>query len=82
MKLFNRILTEGKERGLFDIANVEVITSIIHYCVKGIEVPYIRDKIAEDIPDETAWSYVTKIVFAALGRKPETGDDTINDIKI
>ena len=68
-RLFRQILTEGNAKKIFDVANVEIMADIIHYCIKGIEVPYIRDKIAEDIPDEYAWAYVEKIVYGALGRK-------------
>ena len=68
-RLFRQILTEGNSKKIFDVANVEIMADIIHYCIKGIEVPYIRDKIAEDIPDEYAWAYVEKIVYGALGRK-------------
>ena len=67
--LFRRILWEGKEKGLFDIDNVEITADILHYCIKGIEVPYIRGQIGEDLDDETGWRYVAKIVFRALGCK-------------
>lgn len=70
--LFRRVLYEGKELNLFDIDNVEITADILHYCIKGIEVPYIRGQIGEDLDDETGWRYVAKIVFGALGcRKKE-----------
>ena len=65
--LFRRILMEGKEQGLFDIDNVVIIADILHYCIKGIEVPYIRGQIGEELDDETGWRYVAKLVFGALG---------------
>lgn len=67
--LFRRILREGKEANLFDIDNVEITADILHYCIKGIEVPYIRGQIGEELDDETGWRYVSKIVFGALGCK-------------
>lgn len=67
--LFRRILREGKEQNLFDIDNVEITADILHYCIKGIEVPYIRGQIGEELDDETGWRYVSKIVFGALGCK-------------
>lgn len=69
ISLLRTVLEEGKRQGLFDIDNVEITADIIHYCIKGIEVPYIRDQIGEDLDDETGWRYVAKIVFGALGRK-------------
>lgn len=65
--LFRRILEEGKVQGYFDIDNVEITADILHYCIKGIEVPYIRGQIGEDLDDETGWRYVAKIVYGALG---------------
>lgn len=65
--LFRRILEEGKMQGYFDIDNVDITADILHYCIKGIEVPYIRGQISEDLDDETGWRYVAKIVYGALG---------------
>lgn len=65
--LFRRILMEGKEQGLFDIDNVVITADILHYCIKGIEVPYIRGQIGEELDGETGWRYVAKLVFGALG---------------
>lgn len=67
MVLFRKILYEGKESGVFDIDDVEITASILHFCIKGIEVPFIRGQIADDLDDETAWRYVAKIVYGALG---------------
>ena len=69
--LFRRVLHEGKEQNLFDIDNVEITADILHYCIKGIEVPYIRGQIGEELDDETSWRYVKKIVYGALGCKAE-----------
>lgn len=69
IKLFKQVLADGKDKGLFDIDNVDIIADIVHYCIKGIEVPYIRGQIAEELDDETGWAYVAKIVFGALGCK-------------
>lgn len=69
--LLRQILAEGKEKGLFDVENVNIVADIVHYCLKGIEAPYIRGQIGEELDDETGWAYVEKIVFGALGRKKE-----------
>lgn len=71
MQLFRQVLAEGKEKGIFDIDNVDIVTDILHYCIKGIETPYIRGQIGEELDDETGWGYVAKIVFGALGRKEQ-----------
>ena len=74
IKLFKQVLAEGKDKGIIDIDNVDIIADIVHYCIKGIEVPYIRGQIAEELDDEAGWAYVAKIVFGALGRK-DTGKE-------
>ena len=67
--LFKQILVEGKEAGLFEVDNVDILADILHYCIKGIEVPYVRGKIGEELDDREGWEYVAKIVFGALGHK-------------
>lgn len=75
--LFRRVLHEGKEQNLFDIDNVEITADILHYCIKGIEVPYIRGKIGEELDDETGWRYVAKIVYGALGCKKKENNHIV-----
>ena len=67
--LFKQVLTEGNEKGIFEVENVDILADILHYCVNGIEVPYIRGKIGDDLDDRKGWEYVAKIVYGALGRK-------------
>lgn len=75
--LFRRVLHEGKEQNLFDIDNVEITADILHYCIKGIEVPYIRGQIGEELDDETGWRYVVKIVYGALGCKKKENNHIV-----
>ena len=69
ISLFLHILEEGKDKGIFEIDNIEIMADILHYCIKGIEVPYIRGQIGEGLEDQQGWEYVAKIVYGALGRK-------------
>ena len=72
IKLFRTVLKEGKEDGVFGIDDIDITADILHYCIKGIEVPYIRGQIGEDLDDATGWRYVANIVYGALGcRKNE-----------
>lgn len=75
--LFRRVLHEGKEQNLFDIDDVEITADILHYCIKGIEVPYIRGQIGEELDDETGWRYVAKIVYGALGCKKKENNHIV-----
>ena len=78
INLFRQILTEGKEEGLFEVDNVDILAEILHYCIKGIEVPYIRGKIGEDLEDKKGWEYVARIVYGALGRQVPENEKQIN----
>ena len=65
--LFRRILEEGKMQGYFDIDNVDITADILHYCIKGIEVPYIRGQIGEDLDDENRLALCRKDRLWCLG---------------
>lgn len=78
INLFRQILIEGKEQGLFNADNVDILANILHYCIKGIEVPYIRGKIGEDLEDKKGWEYVARIVYGALGRQIPENEKQIN----
>lgn len=67
IELFRTVLKEGKEDGVFGIDDIDITADILHYCIKGIEVPYIRGQICEDLDDATGWRYVANIVYGALG---------------
>ena len=45
--LIKRILTNGIEEGIFEIPDVETSALIIHYSLKGLEVPYIRGLLGD-----------------------------------
>lgn len=64
--LFKKVLQEGQEKGAFRIDDVEMTADLIHYCLKGIEVPYIRGRIGEGLDLSTKKKYVANIVFGAL----------------
>lgn len=66
--LFKGVLQEGKDKGVFCIDDVDMTASLVHYCVKGIEVPYIRGHIGANLDMETRKRYVANIVFGALHR--------------
>ena len=70
--LFKQVLIEGNSLGIFEVENVDILADILHYCVKGIEVPYIRGKIGDDLDGRKGWDYVAKIVYGALGRKQQS----------
>ena len=68
IQLFKDVLREGVEKGVFRIDDIDMTAELVHYCVKGIEVPYIRGHIGAKLDDETHDKYVVNLVFGALHR--------------
>lgn len=66
--LFKDVLREGVEKGVFKVDDIDMTAELVHYCVKGIEVPYIRGSIGAKLDDETRSRYVVNLVFGALHR--------------
>ena len=70
IQLFHNVLKEGQDMGVFQLDNVPMTAEIMHYCLKGIEVPYIRGRISDDLYVETRKKNNSKLVLGAL-RKTE-----------
>ncbi len=68
IELFRKVYAEGKEDGEFDIDNIELVADITHYCIKGLEVPYIYGRIAHGMTEEATKPQVAKVVYGALGK--------------
>lgn len=69
IRLLQKVLQEGRDADVFEIDNVSMVATLIHYAVKGMEVPYIRGTISPEVDKKTYKVYVRKIVFGALRRK-------------
>ena len=69
MELIKKILDEGIEKDIFDIKDSKFVAEIVHYSIRGIEVPYIRGHIGRDLDEKIAWQHASKMIFGALCRK-------------
>ena len=67
--LIRDILADGVEKGVFEVDDIHMTAEIVHYCVKGIEAPYIRGQIGAHLKDNVKEEYVTKLVLSALGKR-------------
>lgn len=63
------IIREGVVRGTFEVDSINFVADVIHYAVKGMEVPYIFDKVGTGISVEDSMPLVERIIFRALGVK-------------
>ena len=68
IELFRKVYTEGKAVGEFDIDNVDLVADITHYCIKGLEVPFIYGRLGHGMTPETSKPLVAKFVYGALGK--------------
>lgn len=68
IELFRKVYAEGKTEGEFDIDNVELVADITHYCIKGLEVPYIYGRLGHGLTEEASRPLVAKVVYGALGK--------------
>ncbi|KAA6338556.1 HTH-type transcriptional repressor KstR2 [termite gut metagenome] len=64
IQFFKDILWEGQKKGVFRIDDIDMTATLMHHCVKGIEVPYIRGRIGENLTKKPV-KYITNIVGRA-----------------
>lgn len=69
--VLRKLLEEGAEKGKFHVESLQLTADIIHYAIKGLEVPYIYDRLGEGMTDEESRSIVHALVCRALGMKKE-----------
>ena len=62
------VYAEGKADGEFDIDDVDLVADITHYCIKGLEVPFIYGRLGHGLTEETSKPLVAKVVYGALGK--------------
>lgn len=68
IELFRKVFHEGKADGEFNIENVDLVAEITHYCIKGLEVPYIYGRLGHGMTAEASRPMVMKFVYGALGK--------------
>jgi len=67
--LFRKVYAEGVADGEFDIDNIDLVADITHYCIKGLEVPFIYGRLGHGLTEETSKPLVAKVVYGALGKR-------------
>ena len=69
IRVIRSILREGQEMGIFDIEHVNLTADVIHYAVKGIEVPFMFDRLGEGLSMEDSVAVVERLIQRILGVK-------------
>ncbi len=65
--LITRVLTQGIRMGVFEVANIRMAVDIMHYCIKGLEVPYIYGRLGEGGPAQSR-PIVQNIIHRVLAK--------------
>lgn len=71
IEMYRKVLYEGRMQGVFEIENVEFMANLIHYCVKGLEVPFVKGTVAAGFTPENSKPLVTRLLQRALGQNAE-----------
>lgn len=66
ISMIQKVLTEGIQKQIFDIQNMTLVSDILHYCIKGLEVPYIYGRLGEGLNQETCRPMVQALLNKAL----------------
>lgn len=69
-RILQKVLQEGVEKGRFRIENVGLMADIVYYSVKGLEVPYIYDRLGVGLSEDETYPIVKGIVMRVLNMPP------------
>ena len=73
VEIIQQIIMQGIRQGKLDVANIRMSVNIIHYCIKGLEVPYIYGRLGMDI--STSRPLVKQVIHRAMA-KVDRPDET------
>ena len=74
--ILRRIIQEGVDSGLFHIDSVVLMADIFHFALKGLEVPYIYDRLGIGVSEEAAKLFVMRLICRAMGmEEPDLHDE-------
>ena len=69
-RILQKVLQEGVDKGRFRIENVGLMAYIVYYSVKGLEVPYIYDRLGVGLSEDETYPIVKGIVMRVLNMPP------------
>lgn len=64
--LFRRIIEEGKQKGLFNTESPDLAARFLHFCLKGIEMPFINGIISKNNDERFVEYFTKKVILGAL----------------
>ncbi len=73
VELISRIIMDGIRKGRFDVANIHLSVEIIHFCIKGLEVPYIYGRLGTSIT--VSRPMVKQVIHRAMAKIPRPDEE-------
>ena len=67
-RLFAGIVAEGVRSGAFAVDNMPLFVDILHFSLKGLEIPYIYGRLGRGLPNEVSRAIVRKMLHKMLAR--------------
>jgi AcrR family transcriptional regulator len=67
--LLRHIIADGNQKGIFNTESADLAARFLHFCLKGIEVPFISGIINKNNDDELVHHFTEKVILNALGHK-------------
>ena len=67
LELYRRVIKEGCEKGQFHVESEYLLADVIHYCIKGLEVPYIFGRLRNGMTEDSSRPVVVNMVRRMLG---------------
>lgn len=74
VEILQKIIMQGIRQGKFDVVNIQLSVEIIHYCIKGLEVPYIFGRLGNSI--QMSRPMVKQVIHRAMAKieRPDEED--------
>ena len=73
VEILQKIIMQGIRLGKLDVVNIQLSVEIIHYCIKGLEVPYIFGRLGNSI--QMSRPMVKQVIHRAMAKIERPDED-------
>ncbi|MBR2638664.1 MAG: TetR/AcrR family transcriptional regulator [Bacteroidaceae bacterium] len=74
--LFRAIIADGKLQGIFNVESPDLAARFLHFCLKGIEIPYINGIVNKNIDDKFMNQFTERVILNALGARTNNKEES------
>ncbi|MBO4965327.1 MAG: TetR/AcrR family transcriptional regulator [Muribaculaceae bacterium] len=69
-ELLGAILSEGQQKGIFDVDDIRRLSTVIVSALSGLDVPYISDSLADKGVDKTLLKdYISELIIYGIRKR-------------